>query len=113
MKRIQVFTIRKLAKVIGTLVAAFPGVIQGPLYYRQLDMLKSKALEENSGNFDALTCLTEGARKELDWWIFEVDKAFFPLEFSDLLTLRESLLGLPRGDPVGGGLLDDDPPLTV
>ena len=36
----QIFTIREIAKVIGKLVASFPGVMYGPLYYRQLEKEK-------------------------------------------------------------------------
>ena len=32
----QIFTIRAIAKVIGKLVASFPGVMYGSLCYRQL-----------------------------------------------------------------------------
>ncbi len=46
-------TIRELARIIGTLVALFPGVEFGPLYYRELEKCKSTALKLNKGNFEA------------------------------------------------------------
>ena len=63
----QIFTIREIAKVIGKLVASFPGVMYGPLYYRQLEKEKILALKFNKGNFDASMKLSTAARKELQW----------------------------------------------
>jgi len=80
LKRKKRFTIRTLAQVIGHIVACFPAVLWGPLYYRKLERSKSVALRKNQGNFDAVTELTEEAEQELDWWIREVEYAYFPLE---------------------------------
>lgn len=55
------FSIRELAQVIGKLVVSFPGVLWGPLYYRQLEKVKSDALKKNKGDFDALTVLSKEA----------------------------------------------------
>lgn len=44
------FSIRQLAQVIEGLVAAFPAVKMGPLYYGELENLKSKALKKNKGS---------------------------------------------------------------
>ena len=52
------FTIRELAQVIEQMVAAFPAVQWGPLYYRQLEKDKSDALKNNKGNFEAMTGLS-------------------------------------------------------
>ena len=41
----DVVTIRFLSKLIGQLVAAFPAVTSGPLYYRVLEMNKAMALQ--------------------------------------------------------------------
>ena len=66
--------------MIGQIVSCFPAVLWGPLFYRQLDKLKTKSLKTQKGDFDALTTLTKNAEKELDWWISELDDSYFPLE---------------------------------
>lgn len=77
------FQIRELARVIGQLVAAFPAVRWGPLFYRQLEKNKSDSLKRSRGNFDATTSMTEAARHELDWWIDNIDQSCQPLEVPD------------------------------
>ena len=44
-------TVRDLAQVIGTLVASFPAVEYGRLFYRQLEILKTQTLR-NAFNYD-------------------------------------------------------------
>ncbi|XP_022804977.1 uncharacterized protein LOC111342193 [Stylophora pistillata] len=46
-------SIRDLAKVVGKLVAAFPGCLYGSLHYRCLESDKTAALKEAKGDFDA------------------------------------------------------------
>ena len=46
-------SIRTVSEVIGLMVAGFPGVMYGPLYYRQLEVEKVAALKQNKGNFDS------------------------------------------------------------
>ena len=62
--------IRKLARIIGTLVASLPAVEYGKLYYRELELLKIRALKE-SRNYEKMVWLTESCREELRWWIQE------------------------------------------
>ena len=76
------FTIRELSQIIGLLVSFFPGVQWGPLEYRNLEMLKTAALRQNKGEFDALTSLTAEAEQELQWWLKNLDNAFSPIERS-------------------------------
>jgi len=61
-------TLRFLAKVIGTLVCAFPAVKDGPLHYRQLENNKTYLLKLSKGNFDAVGEINQQARNELVWW---------------------------------------------
>ena len=63
-------TIRKFAQVIGTLVASFPAVEYGKLFYRQMECLKIEALSF-SNDFESLISLNEKCRSELEWWISE------------------------------------------
>ena len=65
LKRKHKITIREVAQVISQLVATFPAVLWGPLFYRNLDSLKSTALMASAGNFEALTSLTDNATEEL------------------------------------------------
>jgi hypothetical protein len=62
-------SLQSLAELIGTLVAAFPGVEYGQLHYRGLESLKSRGLGWNAGNFAATVNLNRAAKEDLDWWI--------------------------------------------
>ena len=46
-------TIRELACLICQLIAAFPGVMHGPLHYRALERYKASAFKANKGNWEA------------------------------------------------------------
>ena len=72
--------IRDLAKVIGLLVASFPAVTWGPLFYRELERSKISALKENRGNFDAIMQVTPEGRAELTWWIENIQDSCVSLE---------------------------------
>lgn len=61
-------TARELARVIGILVSLFPGVRYGPLFYRELEIVKIKALAESKGDFDGPIIMSKEAHFELDWW---------------------------------------------
>ena len=69
-------SIREVASVIGKIVASFPGVRHGALYYRQLEKDKSQALVRTNGNFDGLMSLSPQAKSELQWWIKHVGNAY-------------------------------------
>ena len=59
-------TIRTVFEMIGLMVASFPGVMYGTLYYRQLEIVKVAALKQNQGNFGFSQDM---ARSDLHWWI--------------------------------------------
>lgn len=63
-------TVRLLAKIIGILVATFPAVEYGPLYYRDLESLKIKSLHEFY-DFDRIIQVSKDSYNELLWWINE------------------------------------------
>ena len=69
LKAKEIDKIRNVAKVIGMIVATFPGVDQGPLHYRNLEWERTAALQCNKGNYDATMNLTDNMREELSWWI--------------------------------------------
>ena len=60
--------IRVLASFVGTLVASFPAVQYGPLFYRHLEMNKIQALKLNNGNFDSCLRLSDQSKSDITWW---------------------------------------------
>ena len=60
--------IRDVASLIGNFVSSFPGSMYGPLYYRNIEMDKDRALKRNRGNYDAFMILSEEAHSEITWW---------------------------------------------
>ena len=69
-------TIREVARVIGKVVSSFPGVMYGPLYYRELESDKSLAAKTNKGNFNASMTISPQAQMELKWWVDNVECSF-------------------------------------
>ena len=61
--------IRVVAQLIGVLVACFPGVEFGQLFYRQLEIDKAAALKLHKGDFDQSMVLSDIAKQDLVWWI--------------------------------------------
>ena len=59
----DVFTIKFLSKLIANLVAAFPAVTSGPFYHRDLEMCKTKVLQQSNENHDVSVRLSSEAEK--------------------------------------------------
>lgn len=72
-------SIRQVARIIGKMVASFPAVQYGQLYYRALERDKIKALKMNKGHFDRKMSLSLEAKQELQWWTDNVQSTFSPL----------------------------------
>ena len=72
-------TLRFIAKVIGTIVAAFPASRYGPLFYRSLDKDKTQGLQWNQGDFDATHRLSEDSLDELSWWRENICTMYSPI----------------------------------
>lgn len=70
------FSIREIASIIGTLVATFPGVEFGPLYYRNLEHEKDAALKAGFGDFEQKMSLGRESIEELKWWVTSIPTAF-------------------------------------
>ena len=70
------FTIRAVSRVIGYMISSFPGVVHGPLYFRQLEREKTSALKCHQGNFDSTMSLSVESRAELKWWIDSIESSF-------------------------------------
>ncbi len=66
-------TAREVTSVVGQLVACFPAVTYGPLYYRALENNKTQALKANKGDLDGTIHLSQPAKDDLLWWIQNVD----------------------------------------
>ena len=73
-------TIRNVAKIIGQLVASFPAVQYGPLFYRDLEKDKINALAMNKGHFDRQMTLSSKSVGELQWWIANLKSQFSPIQ---------------------------------
>lgn len=69
------FRVRELSKLIGNLVATFPGVEFGKLHNRGLECYKMLLLKEYKGNFDQVVSLNTKLFKDLDWWIDNLPNA--------------------------------------
>ena len=76
MLHVPITTIRQTAKIIGKLVAAFPAVQYGPLFYRALERDKIVALKVHRGHFDRKMSLSNEAKQELQWWIAHIADSF-------------------------------------
>ena len=66
----EFLNIKELATIIGTLVASFPAVEYGPLFYRQLELFKIHSLKMFK-NYKKNVVLDNACKKELDWWLKE------------------------------------------
>ena len=104
-------TIRKVAEVIGKMVASFPGVQLGPLHYRQLENDKIQALREKYGNFDRPMVISGTARTDLKWWINNIHTSYKPIRVvPPVMELKSDASHLGWGQcmeidpPVKGGL---------
>ena len=62
-------SIRAVAQIIGMMVACFPGVEYGQLFYRQLEIDKIAALKLHKGDFEMPMQLSAVARADANWWI--------------------------------------------
>ena len=94
-------SIRTVAKLVGKMVASFPGNIYGKLFYRILDNEKSAALKLHNGNFEAHMRLTESARKDLHWWIeniLDIDCPIVHVNPSVTVFSDSSLTGWGEGE---------------
>ena len=58
-------SVREVAELVGLMVASFPGVMHGPLFYRQLELDKVMALRASKGDFNALMTLSETSKSDL------------------------------------------------
>ena len=77
-------TIRKVAEVIGMLVAAEPGCDFAPVFYKRAEIFKSHVLKIHAGNFDSTCTLSAEARQDFEWWSKNVDTQRRHLQRADV-----------------------------
>ena len=71
----QTCTIRECVEVLGSLVAAEPGVDFAPLHYKRLEHEKIQALKARAGDYEGHMRVTEVMKQDLSWWILHVKDA--------------------------------------
>ena len=58
------FNLHQLAVLVGSMVASYPAVEYGKLFYRRCDNLKARSLKLQCGDFSAKCNLTSECRSE-------------------------------------------------
>ena len=69
-------SIREVARVLGNFSASFVAVTFGKLHYRNLERDKIFALRKNMGKFDSPMIISHQARRDIHWWINNIDKSY-------------------------------------
>ena len=72
-------TIRTVAKVVGKMVASFPAVRFGKLFYRRIDNEKTTALKLNRGDYESKMKLSDSAKSDLQWWVDNILTNYCPI----------------------------------
>jgi hypothetical protein len=86
----ELVVLRKLAQLIGKLVASELGVHYSPLYYKVLEIEKDDALKQNYGNFEAKLKLSDEGRSCIQWWIDNVESSFKLIEIQEPVLILKS-----------------------
>lgn len=60
-------------------MAAKPGVMYAPIYYKTLEIQKDEALKYSKGDFDVYTALSNQSKQCLQWWVKKVESSFKPI----------------------------------
>ena len=89
-------SIRVVATALGKFVAAFPGVENGKLHYRELERAKIHALKKHHGHFDRTMNLSLKAKDDIRWWsqnIYDSWRVIRPDYYELTITTDASGLG--------------------
>jgi len=102
-------TIREVSQVLEHMVSLFPGVMFGPLYFRNIEKQKTMALQESRGNFENHMTLERKSLSEIKWWIDHVPSSFNVIQRDEptiVMTTDASSTGwgCTLGDAHTGGL---------
>ena len=65
--------IQDVAECVGKLVATFPAIQYGRLFYRQLEIDKAQALKRSAGNFRSKMTLSQTSKQDLHWWLKNIN----------------------------------------
>ncbi|MEW8542095.1 MAG: reverse transcriptase domain-containing protein, partial [Candidatus Thiodiazotropha sp.] len=77
-------TIREFSKLIGTMVAAEPGVKYAALYYKTLELDRDRALKLSARNFDANMCISIESVECIKWWIENLHHESRPISLAPM-----------------------------
>ena len=69
-------SIRMVASLVGNLTSSFEAVPQSRLFYRHIELCKTESLMRNQYDFDAPCCISEMAKREIQWWIDNIEDSF-------------------------------------
>ena len=89
-------SIREFSKLIGTMVAAEPGVLYAALYYKTLELDRDRELKLNARNFDANMNISTESKQCIQWWISNLNQAYRPISLGPMdrrIETDSSLLG--------------------
>ncbi|CAK1603085.1 unnamed protein product [Parnassius mnemosyne] len=75
----QLFSIRFLARVLGTLVSVCPAIKYGMLYTKMLERHKYLSLLKYNDNYEALISLPNHCKQDLRWWAEKVKYSTSPI----------------------------------
>ena len=108
----HVSTIRRVAKVIGTMVASFQATTFGKLHYRELEIQKIEALQRCKGDFDGIMTITPAMKKDLRYWIENIDLEirYIQIKPADITIQTDSSLvgwACVYGDKIAQGRWSD------
>ena len=112
-------SIRKVAGLIGTIIAALPGGLHGQLHYRRLERDKNRALSHACGNYNKHMTLSPQALTDIGWWhahVLSASSFIRAPEYSISLYTDASLDGWGATDShstVGGAWDPDAPPAHI
>ena len=65
----NVFPMRTVARLVGTMVVCTVGVEYGALHYHLVEREKAEALKESYGNFEGEMSLSPRALADVRWWL--------------------------------------------
>ena len=73
------FSIRHLAKVIGSLISCTKVCVLGQLHYCSMERLKVEALRSHNAKWDKTVYLNDKCFTDLSWWISHLPHAIAPV----------------------------------
>ena len=98
-------TIWFVAQVIDNVVASFPAVPLGPLFYGALETNKIVELKRHRQNYGAEIELSNGACSELLWWKHNIKNSF-----QDLVIPKPDITIFTDASETGWGITDEHNP---